>query len=235
MPEPPAPLMHDKLEQHVLYALLETLDLGRVGLSIVAIDVDPPEYLFVSAGAASLLGYTVEELVRIPVWDLFPSDALATLRERQQIRGAATSGTSRFEIHVAHRDGRRLRLEITSTRVVIAGRPAQVTFMNDVSSRMEALRALEASEARFRTLIESAPDGVVIPRGITLSYLKSAAAAMLDFEHPEEAVGHEITKLISPADAARAESRIKQLQRTQQRFDQSAEYRSRHRDGRDIV
>src|SRR5215813_5978904 len=133
MPEGPTRLMHDRLEQHVLYALLETLDLGRVGLSIVAIDVDPPEYLFLSAGAANLLGYTVEELVQIPVWELFPPDALAALRERQQIRSGATSGTSRFEIQVAHRDGSRLRLEITSTRVIIAGRPAQVTFMNDVS------------------------------------------------------------------------------------------------------
>src|SRR5262249_37235198 len=40
---------------------------------------------------------------------------------------------------------------------------------------------------------------------------------------------------LSPSDAARAESRIKQLHRSQQRFERAAEYQSRHRDGREIV
>src|SRR6185503_13465940 len=178
MPDTPVPLMHGKLEQHVLRALVDTMDLGRVGLSIVAVDVDPPEYLFVSAGAADLLGYSVQEFVKIPVWDLFPAEALAAMRERHKSRAEAAPGTSRFEVQVTHRSGRQLWIEVTTTRLIVDGRPANVTFMNDVSARTDALRALAASEARFRKLVESAPDGVVILRGTTLSYLNSAAAAM---------------------------------------------------------
>src|SRR5690242_3859923 len=108
MPDTPVPPMHDRLEQPVLRALVETMDLGRVGLSIVAVDVDPPEYLFVSAGAADLLGYSVGEFVKIPVWDLFPAEALAAMRERHKWRAQAPPGTSRFEVQVTHRTGLKL-------------------------------------------------------------------------------------------------------------------------------
>jgi PAS domain S-box-containing protein len=223
------------LEQDVLGAILETLDLGRVGISIVAVDVDPPEYLFLSAGAAQILGYTVEEMTRIPIWDLFATEHQSELQERQKRRLTQPTGSIRFNLHLKHRNGTTVPVEVTSSRVVVGGRQANVSFTRDVSSQAAALRALEASEARFRTLVESAPDGVVILRGLALSYLNSAAAAMLGFSRPEDAVGHTLTALLSRTDAARAESRISRLQRTQQRLPQPAEYRSRHADGREII
>ena len=78
---PPA---YGELEHGVLHTLLETLDLGNVGLSIVAVDVDPPEYIFVSRGAAALAGYSVEEFVRIPIWELFAPAENAALRARHR-------------------------------------------------------------------------------------------------------------------------------------------------------
>src|SRR5882672_6296528 len=223
-------LMRGGLEQDVLRAILETLELGRVGVSIVAVDVDPPEYLFVSAGSAQMLGYTVEELIQIPIWNLFSTEEVPELRARRKERLGESTGTRRFHLHLMHRSGQKIPVEVTSSRVTVGGRPANVSFTRDVSTQAAALRALEASEARFRTLVESAPDGVVILRGLTLSYLNSAAAAMLGFDRPEEAIGASITTLLGRTDAARAESRIAHIQRTQQRFAESAEYRSRRRD-----
>ena len=222
------------IELDVLRALLETLDASQVGLSIVAVDVDPPEYLFVNAGGAARLGYTVEDFKKIPIWQLFAPADLAAIRARHEDRLADPTGTRRFEMYVTHKNGTRIPLEVTTTRVVFNGRPANVSFTQDASSRIEAVRALEASEARFRLLVESAPDGVVILRGTTLSYLNSAAAAMLGFEMPDDALGKSITSLLSPTDAARAESRLAELHRTKKRFADSAEYRSRHRNGAEI-
>ncbi len=234
MADRPASSTPGDLEQDVLSALLETFDAGKVGLSIVAVDTDPPEYLFVNAGAAALLGYTVEEFVKIPIWEIFPPPDRAAMRTRHKERLADPTGTRRLEVHVNHKNGTKIPLEVTTSRVVFKGRPANVSFTHDASSRVEALRALEASEARFRLLVESAPDGVVILRGTTFSYLNSAAAAMLGFEEPEEALGRSLTNFLSPTDATRAETRIAELQRTQKRFADSAEYRSRRRDGSDI-
>jgi PAS domain S-box-containing protein len=234
MAERPVSNTRGDIEMDVLRALLETLDASKVGLSIVAVDVEPPEYLFVNDGGPARLGYTVEEFVKIPVWELFPPADLAALRARHQDRMADPTGTHRFQTHVKHKNGTTVPLEVNSTRMLFNGRPANVSFTQDASWRVEAVRALEASEARFRLLVESAPDGVVILRGTTLAYMNSAAAAMLGSERPEELLGKAITSFLSPSDAARAESRIAHLQQTGKRFADSAEYRSRHRDGSEI-
>ncbi|HEX3594144.1 MAG TPA: PAS domain S-box protein, partial [Polyangiaceae bacterium] len=235
MPEGSTPTQRSRFEQEVLHALLETLELGNVGLSIVALDVDPPEYIFMSTAGPALLGYTVEEFVKIPVWELFPSEDLPALHARHRERMADPTGTRRLEMYVKHRNGTKIPVEVTTSRITFAGRPANVSFIHDASSRIAALRALEASETRFRQLVESAPDGVVILRGTTLSYVNPAAAAMLGFERPDDAIGRRLDDLLDRSDAVRAESRISELQRTQQRFADSAEYRSRRRDGREIV
>jgi PAS domain S-box-containing protein len=234
MADRPVSTTQGEIEPDVLRALLETLDAANVGLSIVAVDVEPPEYLFVNAGSATRLGYTVEEFKEVPIWKLFAPADLAALRARQEKRALDHSGTHRFELFIKHKDGTRIPLDVTTSRVVFKGRPANVSFTHDASSRIEALRALEASEARFRLLVESAPDGVVILRGTTLSYVNSAAAAMLGFEKPDEPLGKAITSFLRPADAVRAESRLSELQRTGKRFADSAEYRARRRDGSEI-
>jgi PAS domain S-box-containing protein len=235
MSEAPPRVHPTSLEQEVLQALLQTLDTGRVGLTVTAVDVDPPEYLFVSTGAAEMLGYTVEELIAVPIWELFPKENVPALRARRKERLLDPSGTHRLELYIRHSNGSFLPFEVTTTRVQVGGRPANVSFTNDISQRVEALRALEASETRFRTLVESAPDGVAILRGTTISYLNGAGATMLGIDRPERGVGLSITSLLNRADVTRAENRISQLQRTQQRFAESAEYRSRRRDGREII
>ncbi|HEX4335705.1 MAG TPA: PAS domain S-box protein [Polyangiaceae bacterium] len=235
MPEGSTPTQRSRFEHEVLHALLETLERGNVGLSIVALDVDPPEYVFISSAGPALLGYTVEEFVKIPAWDLFPEEELPRLRARHIERMKDPTGTHHIEMYVKHRDGTKIPLEVTTSRITFAGRPANVSFTHDASSKIAALRALEASETRFRQLVESAPDGVVILRDTTLSYVNSAAAAMLGFDRPEEAIGRHIDELLAPADAVRAASRLSELQRTGQRSAESSEYRSRRRDGREIV
>jgi PAS domain S-box-containing protein len=94
-----------------------------VGLSIVAVDVDPPEYLFVSSGSAQMLGYTVEELIQIPIWDLFASEELPALRARHKQRLGEPTGTRRFELALKHRNGATIPVEVTSG----AGRPTSVS------------------------------------------------------------------------------------------------------------
>lgn len=234
MADRPVSTTQGDVEADVVRALLDTLDAGRVGLSIVAVDVDPPEYLFVNAGGPARLGYTIEEFKKISMWAHFAPADLAALRAHHHDRFNEPTGTRRLEIFIRHKNGTRIPLEVTTSRVVFKGRQANVSFTHDASSRIEAVRALEASEARFRLLVESAPDGVVILRGTALSYLNSAAAAMLGFEKPDEALGKAITSFLHPPDAVRAETRIEQLQRTGKRFTSSAEYRARRRDGSEL-
>ncbi len=106
------------------------------------------------------------------------------------------------------------------------------TLREDVARAETALRA---SEERFRTLVHGAPDGVAILRGPTILYLNPRAARLLGLARPEDGYGHPLTDFIHPDDQAIAASRIKNLIRSGETHDAPYEYRSRSRDGRELV
>lgn len=68
--------------------------------------------------------------------------------------------------------------------------------------------ALRRSEARFRSLIEHAPDGVAIMRWPIIVYTNQVAARLLGFATSEETIGRDLTSLLRPVEAVRANQRV---------------------------
>src|SRR5689334_1295129 len=101
--------------------------------------------------------------------------------------------------------------------------------------RDRAESALEASEQRFQSVVQGAPDGVAILRGATMLYLNPRAARMLGLATPEAGIGRLITDFIHPDESQIAAQRIRELLRTGQAPDTPHEYRSRALDGRDLT
>src|SRR4051812_10564540 len=106
------------------------------------------------------------------------------------------------------------------------------TLREDV---VRAETALKASEERFRTVVHGAPDGVAILRGPTILYLNPRAARLLGLAHPEDGYGRRITDFIHPDDQAIAATRIRDLLQSGTPHEAPHEYRSRSRNGRDLV
>ena len=88
--------------------------------------------------------------------------------------------THRFEWIIRRRDGRDVPVEVSATAVVMGGRNINVVIARDISERKNAERdlleltqvlerrvtdrtaELSASEARFRALVEHAPEAIVV-------------------------------------------------------------------------
>jgi PAS domain S-box-containing protein len=223
-----------ELAREVLDAISNTADGGSLGVLVTA-SGDPPEIMFANAALANLLGYGLAEFLELPILSHADPDAARALAERKQRKLRGEELESRFTTWVRRKDGGRLPLEITTNQVDIGGRPSNVTFLYDLSERRRAAEALAASEARFRTVVESAPDGVTILRGATMVYVNRLGARMLGYAEPSHAIGRGVTDLMSPTDAQRAAQRIGELFRSGTRYAEPAEYRSRHIDGRDIT
>lgn len=157
---------------------------------------------YVSPASQDLLGYTPEEMLRLPLNDsLHPDDRAATLGFLEGFRTGRTE-RGRITHRLRHRDGRWIWIE-AQTRLVrdAAGRPHEtITAARDVSERMAAEQALRLGEARYRALADSLPQivWVVSLRDGAATYINqrfenfygpigSARAARLACNHPDDA------------------------------------------------
>lgn len=84
---------------------------------------------------------------------------------RENIECALANGSHVFEWEAFRTDGTRVLMEV---RFTPCGPPSEGLFLSiavDISARKQAERSLQLSEARFRTLIEHAAEGVAIVDG----------------------------------------------------------------------
>ncbi|MCK9685795.1 PAS domain S-box protein [Scleromatobacter humisilvae] len=117
---------------------------------------------YANARAARMLGREIAALVG--------SDPAALLSDQERRRSAESfeavvSGhveEDYSEYHVALPDGRMRHLAVSSTRTDWDGRPAMLCVFHDISRQRAAMAALRGSEERYRTMIESLSEGVMI-------------------------------------------------------------------------
>jgi PAS domain S-box-containing protein len=169
-------------------ALLVAAD--RAGVGIVVVQVRPElRAVFVSARCAQILGVSVDELMRRPPLELFPPDRMAEIQGILARHRAGDLPPPTFESRMVRPDGREVALEFGVGATEIEGEPGSVVFVRDVTAAHLAKEELRRSEARWRALIESAPDAIFICRAGKVVYANPAAAALLDCERPDELRG----------------------------------------------
>ncbi len=215
--------------------ITQACDGADLAVLITLPDTDPPQNLFLSSGAEKLLGCTEAEFQAKSVWDwITPEEAARVQGMRQAYLASGIPAPRPFETTVIGADGQHIEVEVLQSRVQLKGRSLSVAFLFDISARKATELALRQSEARFRALIDGAPDGVAILRGPNIAFLNAAAARMLGAESADAALGKPITSFLHPDDAALAATRIGQLYRTGARLPEPAEYRSRSREGQEL-
>jgi PAS domain S-box-containing protein len=95
--------------------------------------------------------------------------------------------------------------ELLNTRLAIAER-----MVDERATRLQTENALHNSEAGFRALIESSPDGIVVHRDGSIVYVNPALRSALGYD-AVELLGFEFMRLINPPDLEQARKRLKDL------------------------
>ncbi|MEJ7597583.1 MAG: PAS domain S-box protein [Kofleriaceae bacterium] len=127
-------------------------------LAMLIFDSETQQMLAVNQAALALYGYTLEEFMALRVPDLRGPDEATHAATRLAAAGAADLVTT---ARIRKRDGRVIDVEAWTNAATFAGRPARYVAVSDLSDR-SSLREARASEARFRALLEGAPDAVVL-------------------------------------------------------------------------
>jgi PAS domain S-box-containing protein len=178
-----------------------------------------------------LLGYTPEEISGGTIPDYMHPDDLpaAAALVAQIFANPGVSGS--LEYRVRHRDGTWRWMEaFARTLSPTSAEEGLVANARDITERKLAQLAVEASEARHRSLIEAAQDVIaVIDAEGVYRFLSPSVRDLLGFE-PEEMVGRSAFDFMHPDDVATILPRLEKVM-TSPGTVESVEYRNLHRDG----
>jgi PAS domain S-box-containing protein len=106
-----------------------------------------------------------------------------------QMREAADKGEL-FETRHRRRSGETFPCEVSSQSAELDGHAVLVSVVRDVSARV-------AADARFRQVLDEAPDGVLIHRQLSIIYANRSLATLLGYDHPDELIGRSATDLVA--------------------------------------
>jgi PAS domain S-box-containing protein len=121
--------------------------------------------IFANSAYAEILGYTVEELLALSPKQVrnlvHPDDQeIAWGHVRDRIEGKP--GPAHYEFRIIRKDGTVRWVESFPTRIEYRGKPALQVAMVDITERKLAEATLKNSEERYRTLVESSTDAILM-------------------------------------------------------------------------
>jgi two-component system sensor kinase FixL len=151
------PFIPEDDPRQILAAIVESSD-----DAIIAKDLDGIVLTW-NRGASRMYGYAPEEMIGRPVAAIIPEERLAEYRDILK-RVAAGERIAQLETTRVAKDGRRVEVSLTVSPMRDGG--GQVigasTIGRDSTERKRVEQALRASEARWRAVVETAVDGIIV-------------------------------------------------------------------------
>jgi diguanylate cyclase (GGDEF)-like protein/PAS domain S-box-containing protein len=156
---------------------------------IVIIEYDTAAVIDTNSAFAEMLGYSVEEVRRMHVWDW---DAFWSREELERRFAKHDWPVNRFETCHRHKDGRVLDVTISVTNVCWKEKQVAFCVVRDISEPKRQERKLQQELARWQLLMERSNDGIVILDGESLDVVdvNPAFAQMLGYTKEELAGMH---------------------------------------------
>ena len=148
----------------------------------------------VNEQSAVSLGYSCEELRRMAVYDIDPDFTRESWLEHR--RNFSGKSSSTFETRHRRKDGTIFPVEVTVNFLDYAGKTISFSFVQDISERKQAEKALRESEANFRelssqfhALLDAIPDSITLQSAdLKVLWANNGAVAGSD-QKPHDMVG----------------------------------------------
>lgn len=169
------------------------------------------KFLYANAASISMIGYSREEFLTMDFWSVTHPDDREMIIERGRSRFSGNQAPQRYEFRIMTKSGEVRWLDMTVAMIEYEGKPAVLGSAFDITLRKEAedereklnlqlqqaLRSLQESEAKFRTLAETTTAAIFIHQGQKLVYANPAGTAVTGYTN-EELLQEDFWALIHP-------------------------------------
>jgi len=157
------------------------------------------QFKYVNDAFAQMHGYEkAEELIGQPPLDRIAPDYRAAVTARSaHPQPGLMSGTAHEVVNLRN-DGTPFYGLGTTTRVQLADGPVTIAFVQDITERKQTEIALQESEERYRRLIETSPDGVLVHQHGTIVFANPAALALYGADTPADLIGKTMLSRVHP-------------------------------------
>ncbi|MFW9831970.1 MAG: PAS domain S-box protein, partial [Candidatus Thorarchaeota archaeon] len=179
---------------------------------IISLDL---KHLEVNQRAADLMGYTIDELIGMPVDKVV---AEGEYEDSKRVLRLLLAGdpVPIYERRLVKKNGNEFPVEINAALVTdVDGNPLHIqSVARDITERKRAELALKESEEKYRTLVETSPDAITLTdlEG-KIIMVNQQALQLYGVENEMELVGKDALTLIDPEDVPMA---MENLQKTLQ-------------------
>ncbi len=178
------------------------------------------QWTYLSPSVLRMTGFSPEEVMKIPLKAMVPSETYAFLERILQVELSRETGepipdeqrTTTFEMPLMHKNGKPLWVEISADFSRDEnGKPLEIVGVTrDISERKKAEEALKESEKRYRMIIENMHE-VVWTMDMNLQYTYfSPSCLFLTGHRPEELMKLRIDQVVTPESVALAAKEFSQ-------------------------
>jgi PAS domain S-box-containing protein len=160
---------------------------------------------FWNRAAAEVIGVAKEDAVGSVVFDLIPT--IKGTSTEDEIRGAATSRSRRTSVLDIELRGEHRSFGLG----VYPGEEGLLVFARDITATKRAAQELAESEGRYKALVETLPDAIIVFAIDTILYVNPAALRVYGAESEEDVIGKRIFDLIPPEFASETAARVRKM------------------------
>ncbi|MHB8880319.1 MAG: hybrid sensor histidine kinase/response regulator [Thermodesulfovibrionales bacterium] len=153
--------------------------------AIFVIDPESGRFLDINARACSSLGYGLEELLKMCVWDI--ETRIPDISSwKARVQNVRKEGHAVREGRHRRKDGTVFPVEVNANYISLEKRDFFVAVVRDITERKEAQEKLSTSEEAYRRIVETAGEGIwSLNDQERTSFVNTAMARMLGYSQDE--------------------------------------------------
>lgn len=166
---------------------------------------------YVNSIISAMTGYAKEEALGTPFLKYIAPEYRKAIAEKYKKRLRGEKVSSRYEMEILSKNGKRTPVEINASRIEYEGAPAVMAIVRDISERKKSEEAIKKSEKMFSILAQSSPDCIKLfdLKG-NLVFINNGGLKEHGFKTVEEARKIGVFNSILPEDRAKSQKALSQ-------------------------